>query len=107
MGGTISIYGHDVIPEGFEKIGDEQIVVSTSFGVFDANKVYLSLDLAAKLPRRSTTSAIGREILPLYPDKAPARGWAGRRASSVMPSSRSSDGACAIGPRRPYIYALP
>ena len=47
MGGTISIYGHDVIPEGFERIGDEQLVVSTSFGVFDSNKVYLDLDLGA------------------------------------------------------------
>ena len=55
MGGTISIYGHDVIPEGFEKVGDEQIVVSTSFGVFDTNKVYVSLDLAGEVPQRSTT----------------------------------------------------
>src|SRR6185312_9830516 len=47
-GGTMSIYGHDVIPEGFEKIGDEQIIVSTSFGLFDQNKVFLSLDLAAR-----------------------------------------------------------
>jgi len=46
--GTMSIYGHDVIPEGFEKIGDEQIIVSTSFGLYDTNKVYVSLDLAAK-----------------------------------------------------------
>src|SRR5690242_4550391 len=33
MGGTIAIYGHDVIPEGFERIGNEQLVVSTSFGL--------------------------------------------------------------------------
>src|SRR5262252_6990743 len=38
-GGSISIYGHDVIPEGFETVGEEQIVVSTSFGLFDSNKV--------------------------------------------------------------------
>ncbi|MDB4953807.1 MAG: metallophosphoesterase [Myxococcales bacterium] len=72
MGGTISIYGHDVIPEGFEMVGDEQIVVSTSFGVFDTNKVYVSLDLAAKY-RRVYDLRIGHEILPLYPDKAPPR----------------------------------
>jgi hypothetical protein len=70
MGGTISIFGHDVIPEGFERIGDEQIVVSTSFGVFDSNKVYLELDLAARY-RTVHDLRIGREILPLYPDKAP------------------------------------
>lgn len=70
MGGTISIYGHDVIPEGFERIGDEQMVVSTSFGVFDSNKVYLSLDLAVRY-RTVHDLRIGHEILPLYPDKAP------------------------------------
>src|SRR3954468_18021756 len=72
MNGTMSIYGHDVIPEGFEKIGDEQIIVSTSFGLFDTNKVYLSLDLAAKY-RGVHDLRVGTEILPLYPDKAPAR----------------------------------
>ena len=72
LGGTMSIYGHDVIPEGYEMIGDEQIIVSTSFGLFDQNKVYLSLDLAAKY-RRVHDLRIGHEILPLYPDKAPAR----------------------------------
>jgi hypothetical protein len=72
MGGTMSIYGHDVIPEGYEKVGDEQIIVSTSFGLFDQNKVYLSLDLAAKY-RNVHDLRIGHEILPFYPDKAPAR----------------------------------
>src|SRR6185503_597561 len=70
--GTISIYGHDVIPEGFEKIGDEQIIVSTSFGLFDYNKVYLSLDLSTRY-RSVHDFRIGHEILPLYPDKAPPR----------------------------------
>lgn len=70
VGGTISIYGHDVIPEGFERIGDEQMVVSTSFGVFDSNKVYLDLDLAARY-RRVQDLRVGHEIKPLYPDRAP------------------------------------
>ncbi len=70
LGGTFCIYGHDVIPEGFEVIGDEQIVVSTSFGVFDANKVYLALDLAARY-RSVHDLRVGREILPLYPDAPP------------------------------------
>ncbi|MEZ4400918.1 MAG: metallophosphoesterase [Kofleriaceae bacterium] len=69
LGGTICIYGHDVIPEGFERIGDEQMVVSTSFGVPDARKVYVSLDLAARY-RSVRDLEIGREILPLYPDRA-------------------------------------
>jgi hypothetical protein len=72
MGGTMCIYGHDVIPEGFEMVGDEQIVVSTSFGVYDSNKVYVSIDLAGKY-RGVGDLRIGQEILPLYPDKAPPR----------------------------------
>jgi len=79
-GGTISIYGHDVIPEGFECVGDEQIVVSTSFGVFDSNKVYVSLDLAAKYPTVHHLR-VGKELLPLYPDQAPARLGGTARAS--------------------------
>src|SRR5215468_2364677 len=79
-GGSISIYGHDVIPEGFETVGDEQIVVSTSFGVFDSNKVYVSLDLAGRY-RTVHDLRIGHEILPLYPDKAPARLGGSARAS--------------------------
>jgi hypothetical protein len=72
MSGTIAIYGHDVIPEGYETIGDAQMVVSTSFGVFDSNKIYISLDLGAKY-RVIHDLRIGHEILPLYPDKAPPR----------------------------------
>lgn len=70
--GTLSIFGHDVIPEGYEMIGDEQIIVSTSFGLYDQNKVYLSLDLAGRY-KNVRDLKVGREILPLYPDKAPAR----------------------------------
>ncbi len=70
MGGSISIYGHDVIPEGFERIGDEQIVVSTSFGVFDSNKVYLELDLGGHYATVYDLH-VAREILPLYPNEAP------------------------------------
>ena len=80
IGGTISIYGHDVIPDGYETIGDEQMVVSTSFGVYDTNKVYLSLDLSARY-KRIHDLRVGHEILPLYPDKAPARLGGKARAS--------------------------
>jgi hypothetical protein len=76
----MSIYGHDVIPEGSEKVGDEQIIVSTSFGLFDQNKVYLNLDLGGKY-RGVHDLHVGREILPLYPDKAPARLGGRARAS--------------------------
>lgn len=70
LDGRISIYGHDVIPEGFERVGDEQIIVSTSFGVFDSNKVYVKLDLSARY-ESVYDLRVGHEILPLYPEKAP------------------------------------
>jgi len=69
MGGSISIYGHDVIPTGFERIGDHQMVVSTSFGVYDSHKVYLDLDLSKRYETVHEL-AVGAEILPLYPEKA-------------------------------------
>ncbi|RMH40398.1 MAG: serine/threonine protein phosphatase [Deltaproteobacteria bacterium] len=69
LGGTIAIYGHDVIPDGFERVGDEQIVVSTSFGVYDSHKVYLELDLGARYETVHDLR-VGREIRPLYPEKS-------------------------------------
>ena len=81
----MSIFGHDVIPEGFEKIGDEQIIVSTSFGLFDQNKVFLNLDLSTRY-RNVHDLRVGHEILPLYPDKAPKR--LGGRAKTSGSSMR-------------------
>jgi hypothetical protein len=72
MGGKVSVYGHDVIPEGFERIGEEQMIVSTSFGVNDTNKVYLQLDLAGKYGSVFDLRE-GHEILPLYPEAAARR----------------------------------
>jgi hypothetical protein len=80
LNGTISIYGHDVIPEGYEVNGDTQMVVSTSFGLFDTNKVYVSLDLGAKY-RVIHDLRVCHEVLPLYPDKAPVRLGGRARAS--------------------------
>jgi hypothetical protein len=45
--------------------------------VVDSNKVYISLDLAARY-RVIHELRVGHEVLPLYPDKAPAR-LGGRR----------------------------
>jgi hypothetical protein len=58
-------FGHDVVREGFEIIGDEQICVSTSFGCFDRDKVYLRLDLSRRYASVHDL-AVGREILPLW-----------------------------------------
>ena len=65
LNGTIAIYGHDVVREGFERVGEDQLCFSTSFGLFDEHKVYVSLDLAAKYPDVFALRE-GVEILPLY-----------------------------------------
>ena len=59
-------FGHDVVRDGYEKIGSEQICVSTSFGCDDAAKVYLRIDLSATYTSVHDLKR-GREILPLYP----------------------------------------
>jgi hypothetical protein len=63
-------YGHDVVSEGYEKVGAEQICFSTSFGLFDTNKVYLRLDLTKRYQSVHDLKD-GAEILPLYPNAEP------------------------------------
>ena len=60
------VYGHDVVREGYDKIEDEQICVSTSFALHDSRKVYLRLDLSTRY-RGVRELRDGIEILPLYP----------------------------------------
>jgi hypothetical protein len=50
LGGRIAIHGHDVVRTGYERVGDEQLCVSTSFALFDKDKVYVELDLARIYP---------------------------------------------------------
>jgi hypothetical protein len=45
--GGVAAYGHDVVAEGYDKVGAEQLCFSTSFGLLNKNKVYPDLDLAA------------------------------------------------------------
>jgi len=66
------VYGHDPVRKGYLREGAEQLCFSTSFGLKDANKVYLDLDLAR--PYASARSLrYGQEILPLYPEAASRR----------------------------------
>ena len=62
---TVALYGHDVVREGYERVGDDQLCFSTSFGLYDERKVFVSLDLAAKYPDVHALRE-GSEILPLY-----------------------------------------
>lgn len=60
-------FGHDVVRDGYEKVGDEQICVSTSFGCHNRDKTYLRLELGGSY-RSVHDLRDGHEILPLYPD---------------------------------------
>lgn len=59
------VYGHDVVRDGFERIGDEQLCLSTSFGLDDPDKHYLRIDLSAHY-RSVHDLRLGHEILQLY-----------------------------------------
>lgn len=59
-------FGHDVVREGYQKLGREQICVSTSFGCDDQHKTYLRIDLGARYESVDDLRR-GQEILPLYP----------------------------------------
>lgn len=58
-------FGHDVIREGYEKVGREQICVSTSYGLHDERKTYLRLDLSARYESVDDLRE-GHEIRRLY-----------------------------------------
>ncbi len=59
-------YGHDVVRDGYERIGDEQLCLSTSFGLEDQNKHYLRLDLSSRYESVHDLR-LGHELLRLYP----------------------------------------
>lgn len=63
------VYGHDVVPEGYEITGRNQICVSTSYGVEPQRKVYLRLDLGHRY-RSVEELREGHEIRWLYRSEA-------------------------------------
>ncbi|MBK7857424.1 MAG: metallophosphoesterase [Archangiaceae bacterium] len=65
FGGTVALYGHDIVREGYDKAGDDQLCFSTSFGLDDKAKVYVELDLAAHYPDVHALRE-GRELLKLW-----------------------------------------
>jgi hypothetical protein len=66
MGARVAVYGHAVVAAGYQSIGLEQLILSTSFGMEDARKHVLLVDLAA---RYESVKALrpGIELRPLYP----------------------------------------
>lgn len=65
FGGTVALYGHDIVREGFAREGDDQLCFSTSFGLLDRDKVFVELDLGA---RYADVHALreGRELRKLW-----------------------------------------
>jgi len=66
------VYGHDPVRKGYLREGDEQLCLSTSFGLKDEKKVYLDLDLEREY-RSVRSLRYGGHILPLYPERAQRR----------------------------------
>jgi hypothetical protein len=66
---SVAVYGHDVAPTGFAIDQEPMLCISTSFGCFDGDKLYLSWDLAR---RAESAEQVARQGLqPLYPDERP------------------------------------
>jgi hypothetical protein len=61
----IVVYGHEIVAEGFERVGDEQLVLSTSFGIRQEHKHYLRIDLSRRY-RSVRELRVGEELRPLY-----------------------------------------
>jgi hypothetical protein len=65
----VAVYGHDVVREGFAIDREPLLCISTSFGCYDGDKLYLEWDLAE--PAESAAAVAAKGLRPLYPDKEP------------------------------------
>ncbi|UQA57381.1 metallophosphoesterase [Polyangium aurulentum] len=65
----VAIYGHDVARSGHSIEREPLLCVSTSFGCFDGDKVYLEWDLSE--PALSAEDVARRGLRPLHPDAPP------------------------------------
>jgi len=61
----IVVFGHEIVSDGYIRVGDEQLMLSTSFGVRQRNKYFLKVDLSGRY-RKSEDLRVGQEILQLY-----------------------------------------
>jgi hypothetical protein len=65
----VAVYGHDVARSGFAVEREPLLCVSTSFGCFDGDKLYLEWDLAE--PAESARLTAKRGLKVLHPDAPP------------------------------------
>ncbi|MCC6750879.1 MAG: metallophosphoesterase [Deltaproteobacteria bacterium] len=63
----VVVFGHDIVEGGYQRIGEEQLQLSSSFGVARARKYYLRLDLGARYERVEDLRE-GVELRRLYDD---------------------------------------
>ncbi|MEZ6188098.1 MAG: metallophosphoesterase [Planctomycetota bacterium] len=80
----VVVFGHDPVRRGYLREGDEQLCFSTSFGLRNAKKVYLDLDLTREY-RSVRHLRYGVDLLPLYPELA-------KRKASLLGASQSQEG---------------
>jgi hypothetical protein len=65
----VAVYGHDVARAGFAIDREPLLCVSTSFGCYDGDKLYLEWDLAE--PATTASEVAARGLRPLYPSSPP------------------------------------
>ena len=92
----VALYGHDVAREGYAVDREPLLCLSSSFGCFDGDKLYLDWDLAT--PVDSAAQLARQGLCPLYPDAAPVHrgnhfGRPPRPVYDVRPSEAASNDA--------------
>lgn len=65
----VAVFGHDVAREGYAIDREPLLCISTSFGCFDGDKLYLEWDLAE--PAASAAEVARRGLRPLHPEAGP------------------------------------
>jgi len=65
----VVVFGHDVVREGYSVEREPLLCISTSFGCFDGDKLYLDWDLSR--PAQSARELAAQGLKPLYPDSEP------------------------------------
>jgi hypothetical protein len=65
----VAIFGHDVARGGYAVEREPLLCISTSFGCFDGDKLYLDWDLSE--PGKSALDVAQRGLRPLHPEARP------------------------------------
>lgn len=65
----VAVYGHDVARAGYAVEREPLLCLSTSFGCYDGDKLYLEWDLAE--PAESAAQVAKKGLRPLHPEAAP------------------------------------